>query len=440
MLMLLGYLMVATFMILIMTRRLSALVALILVPLIFGVVAGHGADLGPMAVDGLAKLAPTAALLLFAVLFFAIMIDAGLFEPLVTRILRFAGDDPVRVAVGTAMMASVVSLDGDGATTALITITAFLPVYRRLGMNPLVLAVILASANTVINLAPWGGPTGRVAAALRLDVADVFVPLLPAMVAGIVATFGIAWYLGRAERRRLAAAPGGGSSPSTDSASIVAPLIGGEVDAATAALRRPRLFVVNLLLTIAVIGLAVLHIVPLPLVFMVGLSIALMVNYPRLNDQRDRLAAHAATALPILILILAAGVFTGVMAGTGMVDAMAKGAMTTIPPSLGPWLGPITAFMAAPLTFALSNDAFYFGVVPVIAQTAAQYGIAPVEIGRASLLAQPIHALSPLLAALYFSSGLLGVDVGALQRFALKWACLLTLVLIATAWLTGAIT
>lgn len=437
MLMLLGYLMIATFMVLIMTRRLSALVALILVPLVFGVIAGHGADLGPMAVEGLAKLAPTAALLLFAVLFFAIMIDAGLFEPLVTRILRFAGNDPMRVAIGTAMMACVVSLDGDGATTALITITAFLPVYRRLGMNPLVLGVILASANTVINLAPWGGPTGRVAAALRVDVADLFVPLLPAMVAGILATFGIAWYLGRGERNRLASNTAGAEAPAGDLSVAAIGLT--DIDEAREALRRPRLFPVNLALTIAVIGLAVSHVVPLALVFMVGLSIALMLNYPRIEAQRDRLAAHAATALPILILILAAGVFTGVLAGTGMVDAMAKGAMTAIPPALGPWLGPITAFMAAPLTFALSNDAYYFGVVPVIAQTAAHYGIPAVEIGRASLLAQPIHALSPLLAALYFSSGLLGVDVGALQRFSLKWACLLTLVLIATACATGAI-
>lgn len=436
--MLLGYLMIATFMVLIMTKRLSALVALIVVPIVFGLITGHGADLGVMAVDGIAKLAPTAALLLFAVLYFAIMIDAGLFEPLITRILRFAGDDPVRVAVGTAMMASVVSLDGDGATTALITITAFLPVYNRLGMNPLILAVVLASANTVINLAPWGGPTGRVAAALRIDVADVFLPLLPTMFVGIVATFGIAWHLGRTERNRLALLTGHADAVGATAMPAAFTAIA-EVPASVQTLRRPQLFPVNLALTLVVIGSAVVHILPLPLIFMLGLSMALMINYPRLNDQRERLAAHAATALPILILILAAGVFTGVLAGTGMIDAMAKGAMTAMPPSVGPWLGPITAFLAAPLTFALSNDAYYFGVVPVIAQTAAQYGVSPVVIGRASLLAQPIHALSPLLAALYLSSGLLGVEVGALQRFSLKWACLLTLIMIACACATGAI-
>lgn len=432
MLMWLGYLMVATFMVLIMTKRLSALVALILVPLVFGVIAGHGADLGAMALDGLGKLAPTATLLLFAVLFFALMIDAGLFEPLVARVLKFAGDDPMRVAIGTAAMATIVSLDGDGATTALITITALLPVYRRLGMNPLVLAVILASANTVVNLLPWGGPVGRVAASLRLDPATIFVPLLPTIAAGLAGTFAIAWWLGRSERRRLKGQAGQAPVPITAGT-------GPTLAAVDPAIRRPRLLPFNLLLTVTVLILAVIHLVPLPLLFMVALAIALAVNYPALADQRARLATHAENALPISILILAAGVFTGVLAGTGMIDAMAKGAMAVVPESMGAWLGPITAFLAAPLTFVLSNDAYYFGVVPVIAQTGAHYGIAPEQIARASLLAQPIHALSPLVAAIYLVSGLLGVEVGALQRFSLKWACLLTLILIATACLTRAI-
>ena len=430
--------MIITFMVLIMTQRLSALVALIIVPIVFGILAGHGADLGPMAVDGITKLAPTAALLLFAVLFFAVMIDAGLFEPLVRYVLRLAGDDPVRVTLGTAAVATIVSLDGDGATTALITITAFLPIYRRLGMNPLVLAVILASANTVVNLAPWGGPLGRVSAALQVSPGDVFVPLLPTIGAGLVGAFLIAWLLGRNERARLSEAGSGRATAAIPEVDTPSGLSDPLVDR-SAGLSRPKLFPLNLILTIGVLAMAIVHVLPLPLLFMIALSLALILNYPRVSEQRDRIAAHAANALPIVVLILAAGVFTGILAGTGMVDAMAKGAMTAVPPAMGPWLGPITALLSAPLTFALSNDAYYFGVVPVIAQTASHYGINPVEIARASLLAQPIHALSPLVAAIYLVSGLLGVEVGALQRFSLKWACLLTLILIGSACLTGAI-
>jgi CitMHS family citrate-Mg2+:H+ or citrate-Ca2+:H+ symporter len=426
--MILGFLMVATFMVLIMTRRLSALVALILVPLVFGAFAGHGLDLGDMAVAGISKLAPTATLLVCAVLYFAVMIDAGLFDPLVTRVLKFAGDDPVRVAVGTAILALIVSLDGDGATTALITITAFLPIYRRLGMNPLVLSVVLGSAACVMNLTPWGGPTGRAAAALRLDPADVFIPLLPTMAAGIVATLLIAWHLGRKERTRIATGTIVTNGQTSD--------ITFERDET---LLRPRLILFNLVLTMVILAGAITSIVPLALLFMAGLAIALMVNYPRLADQRGRLKAHSENALPIVLLILAAGSFTGVMSGTGMVEAMAKGTVAAVPAGLGPWLGVVTSLLAIPLTFVLSNDAFYFGVVPVIAHTAAQHGVEPAVIARASLLALPVHGLSPLIAAIYLISGLLGCDVGSMQRFGLKWALLLTFVLIGAALVTGVI-
>lgn len=428
MLMLLGYLMVLTFMVLIMTKRLSALVALTLVPVVFGLLAGHGTDIGTMAVEGIAMLAPTATLLLFAVLYFAVMIDAGLFDPLVDRVLRFAGDDPVRVSLGTAMLALVVALDGDGATTILITVTAFLPVYQRLGMNPLVLAVNLSAAASIMNLTPWGGPMGRAAAALRIESSAIFMPLLPTLIAGIGATLLIAWYLGRCERTRLAVE--GHATSDAESAIVF------ERDET---LRRPHLFVINLILTLLLLAAAITSFLPLPLVFMIGLAVALVINYPKVSQQSARLQAHAANGLPIVLLILAAGSFTGVMQGTGMIDAMARGAVTLVPQALGPWMGVVTSFLAMPLTFVLSNDAFYFGVVPVIAETAAHHQVAPEVIGRASLLALPIHALSPLVAAIYLLSGLLGKDVGALQRFGLKWALLLTFVLIGTATLSGAI-
>jgi CitMHS family citrate-Mg2+:H+ or citrate-Ca2+:H+ symporter len=429
MLMALGFVMVGSFMLLIMTRRLSALVALVLVPLVFGAIAGHGADLGEMAVRGIAQVAPTATLLLFAVLYFALMIDAGLFDPLVTRVLKVVGDDPVRIALGTAAVALVVALDGDGATTALITITAFLPVYRRVGMNPLVLAVVLGSANTVMNLFPWGGPSGRAAAALGVDPARLFIPLLPTIAAGALATLAIAWRLGRTEARRLAA---GVELPAGSAGTPIA----FERDAEAL---RPKLLWVNLLLTLAVLGCAIAHALPLPIVFMAGFALALVINYPSLADQRTRLKSHAQNALPIVLLILAAGLFTGVMTGTGMIDAMAKGAMVAAPDSLGPWLGVVTAFLSMPFQFLLSNDAYYFGVVPVIAQTAAHHGVAPEVIARASLLGLPVHGLSPLVAALYLISSLLGCEVAAMQRFGLKWAALLSLVLIAAAAASGAI-
>ncbi len=426
----LGLAMVVTFMTLIMTKRMSAISALIAVPIVFGLIAGAGPELGDMIIKGVLQVAPTALLLAFAVLYFAVMMDAGLFDPLVDKVLATVGEDPLRISLGTATLATVVSLDGDGTTTALIVITAFLPVYRRVGMNPLILATLLGLANSLMNFVPWGGPSARAASAVHADLGEVFMPLLPAMVVGLAAVFALAWMFGRSERRRLAWTGEHGSSSQAPE---------GVVPVGRPETRRPKLFVFNLILTLALLLGMILGLAPLPVLMMGAFAIAMTVNYPRLADQRARIGEHAENVVNVVLLIFAAGAFTGILNGAGMADAMAGAALSVLPPQVGPLLAPITALASMPLTFVMSNDAYYFGVVPVIANAAASFGIAPEAIARASLIGQPVHALSPLLAPIYLACGLLGVDVADAQRFALKWAVLICLIVLAAALATGAI-
>ncbi|MGV3579090.1 CitMHS family transporter [Brevundimonas sp.] len=433
---LLGAGMILTFMVLIMTKRLSAITALILVPVIFGLLAGAGAGIGEMMVEGVVALTPTVLMLAFAVLYFGVMIDAGLFDPLVRFVLRSVGDDPVRVTVGTALLCTVVSLDGDGATTALVTISAMLPVYRRLGLNPLILALILGLCSSVTNLIPWGGPTARAATALQIDPSSLFLPMMPTMLAGIGFALLVAWRMGVMERNRLGALS---LQPLPLGPQPEAPVMAAEGDPqAHEETRRPKLFLFNLALTLGLIAGLLLGLAPLPVLMMGAFAVALIVNYPSLKSQRQRIAAHAENVINIVLLIFAAGAFTGILQGTGMIDAMADSLVAAIPPALGPYMAPITALVSMPLTFFMSNDAFYFGILPVIAETGAHYGVAPEAIARASLTALPVHAMSPLIAAIYLVCGLLNVDVGAAQRFSLKWAVLACLVLIAAALASGA--
>ncbi len=143
----LGFTMILVFMALIMTRRLTPMVALILVPSVFGLFAGAGLGLGDMVLDSIANMASTAALLMFAIMFFGLMIDVGLFDPLIRFITRLLGDDPAKVVLGTALLAGAVSLDGDGSTTFIITTSAMLPIYLKLGMNPVVLTCVAGLMN-----------------------------------------------------------------------------------------------------------------------------------------------------------------------------------------------------------------------------------------------------------------------------------------------------
>ena len=434
MLTLLAFAMVATFMTLIMSGRVSALVALILTPVVFGLLAGHGSDLGPMMLDGVKALAPTGVMLAFAILYFGLMTDAGLFDPLVALIVRAVGGDPLKIVMGSAVLAMVVSMDGDGSTTYLICCAAMLPLYRRMGLNPLIRACLLMLACGVTNITPWGGPTARAASALQLDAADIFVPMIPSMLAGMAFILLVAWILGRRETARLGALSSTGQMRGADDEALVRDLLDDNDR-----IERPKLILVNLALTLGLLAALVLGILPLPVLFMIATAIALVVNYPGLSAQKARIAAHAPNILPVIALIFAAGIFTGILNGTGMTQAMAGSVTGLIPPGLGPYLAPITALLSMPFTFFISNDAFYFGILPILTEAAGLYGISPVEMARASLTGQAVHLLSPLVPSTYLLVGLVRVELAQHQRFTLAWAVALSLVLLTAGILTGII-
>ena len=426
----LAYLMIIVFMALIMTKRLSAMVALILVPIVFGLLGGFGLGLGPMMLDGIKKLAPTGVMLMFAILYFGVMIDAGLFDPAVRAILKLVGGDPMKIVVGTFVLAVFVSLDGDGSTTYMITCAAMLPLYKRLGISRLVLACVIMMAGGLMNILPWGGPTARAASALGVDVGLIFVPMiLPMVVTGLWGVF-VAFILGRRERNRLGSITLSGGTPDE-------PLP--EVTAGDPSIARPKLLWVNFLLTVALMVLLILGTFPLQVLFMVASSIALMINYPSLQDQKERLTAHAANIVPVVSLIFAAGIFVGILSGTKMVDAIAASVISAVPDWMGPYLAIVTAVLSIPFTFFISNDAFYFGILPILAKAAAVYGIGAVEIGRASLIGQQVHLLSPLVASTYLLVGLAEVEFGDHQRYTLLWALSAALVMLVATIVLGVV-
>lgn len=299
-------------------------------------------------------------------------------------------------------------------------------------MNPLILAGVAMLGSGVMNIIPWGGPTARVLTSLKLDTSEVFTPLIPAMILGLLWVIFVAYVLGKRERKRLGVVDieyqSSVKTTSETSAASEAP-----------SFKRPSLLWFNFLLTVVLMVALVTNLLPLPILFMTAFAIALMVNYPKLKEQQDRISAHAGNALSVVSMVFAAGIFTGILSGTKMVDAMANSLVSLIPDSMGPHLPIITAITSMPFTFFMSNDAYYFGVLPIIAEAASNYGIDAAEIGRASLLGQPVHLLSPLVPSTYLLVGMVGVTFGDHQKFTLKWAIGTTIVMTIAAVILGII-
>ncbi|MFD4640830.1 CitMHS family transporter [Lentzea sp. NPDC058436] len=423
MLAVLGFGAIGLFTVLVMTKRMSPVAALVLVPLVFGLIGGFGADLGDMMISGIVETAPTAVMLVFALLYFLVMFECGLFEPFVRRIIATVGDDPVRIVVGTAVLVMIIGLDGDGSTTALITVSSMYPIYRRTGINPLIIAMLLGIICPVLNWMPWGGPAARMSISLGVDVKDVVVPMLPTFFITLAAALVFAYVLGRSERRRLK------KVEETEATEVHAP-------------RKPmetRNFWFNLVLTIALMVSLALGLFPLPALVMGAFAIAATVNFPNIRVQQDRLKPHAGTVVVLVTLILAAGAFTGVLSESGMVEAMSGSILSVVPHSWGGAFAFVTAALSMPLLIILSTDSFFLGVVPILAQTGDAFGLPHEVIARAALIGMPLHSLSPLIAPIYFVATLLRTDIGSLQRFAWPWTLGLSAIALAAATVTGAI-
>ena len=434
-----AYAMIIVFMYVIMTKKLSPFTSLVMIPLLFAIIAmvagvAKKGTIGDFVLKGLTTTANTGIMLLFAILYFSIMLDAGLFDPITARIIKIAKGDPMKVLMATAIVAMAVSLNGDGTTTTLICCSAFIPIYKKLNMNMMNLGVLIILQNTIMNLLPWGGPTARAMAVLKVD-ADILTYLLPGMILALAyVIFYVAPHMGRAERKRL------GVRELTDEEIDEMTSV---VDPEVSEIRRPNMFLFNGILTIVLIAWLVassfIKAIAMPplLLFLVGTCIALMANYPKLGDQSKRIGANGGDAVQVVILVFAAGVFMGLFQGTGMAEALAKSFTAIIPNSMAGFWGLVIALISAPGTFFLSNDGFYFGVMPVLATAGRAYGFTNMQMALASLMGQAFHLLSPLVAFIYLLLRLTGLDMGKWQREAGKYALGVFAIFVVTVMLFG---
>lgn len=430
----LSYAMIIVFMFVIMKKKMSPFTALVLVPLVFTMIAKFSGiaakgTLGEYVLSGVSTTANTGIMLLFAILYFSIMLDTGLFDPITNKMIRFAKGDPMRVLMATAIVAAAVSLNGDGTTTTLICCSAFIPIYKKLGMKLMNLGVLVILQNTIMNLLPWGGPTARAMAVLKVD-ADILSYLLPGMVLSLLyVIFFVARRMGKQERERL------GITQLTEAEILEMTTI---TDQETLEIRRPNNWLFNAVLTIILIAWLVsgsfIEKISLPplLLFLVGTCIALIINYPVLKDQSKRIGANGGDAVQVVILVFAAGIFMGLFQGSGMAEALAESFTQIIPKQLGAFWGIIIALISAPGTFFLSNDGFYFGVLPVLAEAGRQYGFSDMQMALASLMGQAFHLLSPLVAFIYLLLRLTGLDMGQWQRTSAKYALGIFLIFVVT--------
>ena len=421
---LVGFIMIIAIVVLLLKGKMSPIVVLTIVPTVAALVLGFGPiEVAGFIKAGISTTTSNGILFIFSVIYFGVMSDTGMFDVIVKGLVKVAGDRVIAVTVATALVATIAHMDGTTATTVLITIPAMYPVYKRMNIDPKILLCLTGACMGVMNLLPWGGPVARAATVLSMDANDLWHILIPVQVLGFVFNVIVAVLLGMYAVKHGAGA-GKGEVVEIDE----------KAQAEEEALRRPKLLLFNIVLTVALIAILSTGIVTSYVAFLVALCIALAVNYPNLKLQDKLVKKHAPAALIISATLFSAGAMVGIFDGTEMLTAMANTIIAIVPGFLGGMLHIIFGILALPLGLCIGTDAYFYGILPLVSEVGATYGIAPLATACAMIIGKNLALMvSPLTPATFLAIGLTNTELKDHMKFSIPvyWAVSIAMLIIA---------
>ena len=426
--------------------RVNPIIPMTLVPVIGAVITGFGVeDIADFFGEGLSSVINVVVMFIFAIIFFGILQDVGLFTPVIRSLIKATRGNVMAVTIGTAAIGIVAHLDGSGSTTFLITIPALLPLYRALHMSRYVLITIVALAASVMNMVPWGGPLGRAGAVVEQDPNDIWLHLLPIQGVAVVLIFATATLLGWREKRRLAKLQESGEIKGTisvDVNSLADDFSAKQVEEQQKLGFRYRksrwVTIANIVVALAVLAALLSGLLPPAPAFLIATTIALVVNFDGAMEQGDALRRHAPNALSMAGVIIAAAMFLGVLNETKMLEEIALSLVNVLPESVAPYLHVIVGFFGVPLDLLTSTDAYYFSVLPIVQGTVESFGVSGMGAASALIIGNVVGTfVSPFSPALWLALGLADGQMGKYLKIAFPIAWVFSIFLVAIAFFTG---
>ncbi|BCZ19282.1 hypothetical protein NHP190012_09240 [Helicobacter sp. NHP19-012] len=371
--------------------------------------------------QGIGKVAHIAIMFIFAILFFGVLNDVGVFNPLINALIKLSQGSVVAVCVGTCLIAMIAHLDGSGASTFLVVIPPLLPIYKRLNMNPYLLLLLVAASAGVANMLPWGGPLGRIASVLGTDVSALYTPLIKVQLLGFACILLMAVFLGFKEKRRIMKT-------------------GLEVQGGLGVqtLDHPRFFWINVVTALIALGSVMLKILPPEFCFLLALCAVLLINYANPKERMAKVKEYAPEAISMAVILLAAGVYIGILSGSGMLVDLAQHLSLLLPDFATKHLHIITGVFGVPFELLLDTNGYYFTLFPIVAHITAPYGVSGEATGYAMLIGSIVGTfVSPFAPALWLGLGLAKLSMGRHIAYSFFWLWGLSLVVLALAKLLG---
>lgn len=416
----LGFLCITAIVLILFKSKTLPSIAFIVFPSILAILLVFGGyydldNVAQLIKSGFSSTAPTAALFVFSVLYFGIMTDAGMFDVIIGKLMKLVGGSTVGVSVMTCIIALIGHLDGGGASTFCIVVPSMLPVYKKMHMRPTSLLQVSVLAMGVLNLMPWAGPTMRAASVLGIEAGQLWGTLIPIQIFGILLALLHAVVVGLLEQKRGAGLNG---RLAREEGEVV---LDEQASGTQNDLARPRLFAFNILLTITVIALLIYDAFPSYVPFMLGVAIAILVNYPGAKMQKQIINSHAGPALMMCSTLMGAAVLMGVLVKSVTVDGveipsivscMAGLIKMVLPAVLGRHLPLVIGILSVPLALAFDTDSYFYGMLPVMIGIGEGFGVAALPIAVAMVVCRNCATfISPMVPATLLGVGLADVDI-----------------------------
>lgn len=428
-----GFIMLFLVVFLLFKEKTIPMVLFIIIPVMAAFIAGFSIkEVVDFIKEGIKAVSNMAILFIFSVTFFGIMSDAGMFDILVSKLVKKAGKNVIFIAVITAVVAIFSHLDGATVTTVLVTIPALLPLYKKMNIHPQLLLLITGCGMGVMNLLPWGGPVVRAAAVLNMDVNKLWHLLIPIQIFGIIATIGLAVIMAIREIKfnRAGEIKISNLNENEENSNII--------DEKIENLKKPKLVLFNFLLTFVILIILLLNKFPNYFVFMFGCAVALIVNYPDLKEQKARIKAHASEALDVSAVMLAAGILVGVLGKSGMLEAMTIPLLKIIPPFIAKYLQIIMGIIALPLGTIIGTDSYFYGVMPLAIEIGQNYSIEPLNMAISMLIGKNISLLvSPMVPATFLAIGLTNTELKDHLKYSMLPLWIVSLIMLLFAIIIG---
>ncbi|WP_027641220.1 CitMHS family transporter [Enterocloster clostridioformis] len=427
---LVGFIMIIAIVVLLLKGKMSPIVVLTIIPTIAALILGFGPiEVAGFIKDGIGTTTSNGILFIFSVIYFGVMSDTGMFDVIVNGLVKVAGKSVIAVTVATAIIATIAHMDGTTATTVLITIPAMYPVYKRMNIDTRILVCLTGACMGVMNLLPWGGPVARAATVLQMDANELWRVLIPIQILGFFANIVVAVLLGM-----LAIKQGAGAGKG------VVVEVDEKAKAEEDALRRPKLLIINIALTVALIAILSLDLVTSYVAFLIFLCIALAINYPDLKLQDKLVKKHAPSALIISATLFSAGAMVGIFDGTGMLTEMANTIIAIVPGFMGGFLHIIFGILALPLGLCIGTDAYFYGIMPLVIEVGSTYGIPAMATATAMIIGKNLALLvSPLTPATYLAIGLTNTELKDHMKYSIPWYWIVSIVMLIFAVIMGVV-